>query len=284
MASIALKDETWYGVPHWVCGNFMFYKGGDNEVENVSNLNELEAALSNASSKNGLLIDLKGKSTIGELYLDALFDEYKDFESLKSFLRADNIDEMTVKNLNRLLQLTSDSLGRIDNYHDRLGYYAREFSRNEGRVYVGYAESGYYMITEQLQSCSFEDSCIQTEEIKIGEWAISDKGSKPIGWVDMFVIDSNVKGQKLIDAQKFIEFMMLDETFKLVLMPGWNESPRYILPAKANLYSDSELIKCAPLYKQFYPIIKKATPVSDIGLNYNLRQIGRKLDNEFLTD
>ncbi|MEN7547350.1 hypothetical protein AAG747_05500 [Rapidithrix thailandica] len=283
LASIAKRNETWYGVPHWVCGNFMYYKVGDNEIENVSNLKDLDEVLKNSSSKNGLLIDLKGKSTIGELYLDALFDEFGSYQRVKPFLSPDNINKTSVHNLNKLLALTADSLGRIDNYHDRLGYYAREFSKNEGRVYVGYAESSYYMITEQLQSCSFEDSCLVSENIKIGEWSMSNNGSNPIGWVDMFVIDSSVSGQKLDDAKSFIEFMMLDDTYKSILIPGWNESPRYILPAKSNLYSDSELIKNAPLYDQFYPIIKKAVPVTDLGLNYNLRAIGKKLDEELLT-
>ncbi|GAA4850719.1 hypothetical protein [Algivirga pacifica] len=283
MASIAVKDSSWYGVPHWVCGNFMYYKKGDQEVDNVSNLDELEKVLENSSSKDGLLIDLKGSSTIGELYLDALFDELEDYESAKSYLSSDHINTTAVNNLNRLLALTADSLGRIDNYHNRLGYYAREFTKKEGRVYVGYAEASYYMVTEQLQSCSLEDSCLQTEEVKVGEWSISNNGSTPIGWVDLLVIDAKVKDQKLEDAQTFIQFMMEDETYKSILMPGWNEAPRYILPAKEHLYSDHELLESAPLYKQFYPIIKKAIPVSDMGLNHALRTIGEKLDKELLT-
>ena len=285
MASIAKSGNSWYGVPHWVCGNFMYYKEGDNDISKVDNLKDLEHTIDLKDlPNNGLLIDLKGKSTIGELYLDALLDEYSSYTDAKQYIEIDNINNATVDNLNRVLKLTDANLGRIDDYHDRLGYYARKFSRNKARVYVGYAETSYYMINEKLQSCSLNEACLDPSEIQIGEWSISDNGSTPIGWVDLFVIDSKVNAEKLSDAKAFIDFMMKDQTYKMILTPGWGEAPRYILPSKVALYSDGELLEKAPLYSKFFPIIKKAVSVSDAGLNYRLRQIGKKLDEELLID
>lgn len=66
--AITFNEKTW-GTPHWVCGNFLFYKKNDLAIKNASNLNELTEAF---KKDDPLFIDLKGKSTLGEWYLTGL--------------------------------------------------------------------------------------------------------------------------------------------------------------------------------------------------------------------
>jgi thiamine pyridinylase len=279
MASIGKQDGSWYGAPHWVCGNFLFYREEDEAMKNVDNLAELEAVMNARPEGSRLLVDFKGSSTLGEFYLTGLFDEYQDYSLVEPFLNPDNISSTMVDNMDRVLALTDGSLGRIADYHYRQGYYARLFARKQGSAYVGYSESIYNMVTETMQSCALEDSCLTDLQLNVGLFPLSDRGKTPVGWVDMFVIDSKVKSRKLEDASDFIRFMLEKETYKSLLIPAWGEAPRYILPSKTELYTDQDLLATAPLYSKLYPVIARTSAITSNGLNYKLREIGRDIDS-----
>ena len=279
MASIGNQDGSWYGAPHWVCGNFLFYREEDEAMKNVDNLAELESEMNARPEGSRLLVNFKGSSTLGEFYLTGLFDEHQDYSVVAPFLNPDNISTTILDNMNRVLALTDGNLGRIDYYSDRQGYYARMFARKKGSVYVGYSESIYSMLTETMQSCALEDSCLDDLHLNVGLFPLSDHGKTPVGWVDMFVIDSKVKSEKLVDAADFIRFMLEKETYKSILIPAWGEAPRYILPSKTVMYTDRDLLAAAPLYAKFFPIISRTTAITAYGLNDKLREIGRIIDS-----
>jgi len=69
----AMLDGKVFGVPHWVCSNFLFFRRNDPDADrmrHVTKLNELEQVLNHpATEENGLLADMRGKSTLGEIYL-----------------------------------------------------------------------------------------------------------------------------------------------------------------------------------------------------------------------
>ncbi len=142
----------------------------------------------------------------------------------------------------------------------------------------------YYLIDENIKSCSQGDSCINQSDLVVKEWGFSDKKSNPISWVDVFSINSKLTGQKLKDASIFIEFMVSDNTYKTALIPNWGEAPRYLLPAKLSLFRNNEILKKAPLYSTFYDIIQKSVSNTDSQLSPKLREIGRKLDEELLIE
>jgi hypothetical protein len=75
-----LNGKT-FGVPHWVCGTFLFFRKNDPDADRLSKttrLGELEQILSHpATEEQGLLADMRGKSTLGEVYLSSLVDEYR---------------------------------------------------------------------------------------------------------------------------------------------------------------------------------------------------------------
>jgi thiamine pyridinylase len=282
MASISKQDGSWYGAPHWVCGNFLFYRQEDEDLKNVQNLAELEEVMFARPEGSRLLLNFKGSSTLGEFYMTGLFDEYQDYSVAEPFLNPDNISSIILDNMNRVVAMTDGNLGRIDDYSDRLGYYARMFARKKGSAYVGYSESIYYMLTETMQSCALEDSCLNDLQLNVGLFPLSDRGKTPVGWVDMFVIDSAVKSEKLADAADFIRFMLDKETYKAILIPAWGEAPRYILPARTELYTDQELLAAAPLYSKILPVISGTVAITANGLNAKLRQIGKNIDKRIM--
>lgn len=279
--SAASVDGLTWGIPHWVCGNFLFYDRKDSSLGSVRTLNDLEKVIGPSPAKNqSLLIDLKGKSTLGEMYLDALMDRHGSKETALSLTNPAQIDETAVKVMARALALAATGFGRDDDYHDTTGFYARQFARKKGRALVGYSEQLHYVLAESSFSCQKQkdEDCLRQTDIEISEWPIADEGSRPISWVDMLTISAKARNETLRDAEKFIRFMMEPNTYKLFLKPAWLEAPRYLLPARDDLYKDKEILSEAPLYTRLREKIDHAIPITDVGLNGRLRAIGDKLD------
>jgi thiamine pyridinylase len=271
-----------YVFPHWVCANFLISNAADAPMSGIKTLGDLERVIGkNPTLKNGLLIDMKGKLTLGELYADALFDHYNNLDTLKKYANVANLNKPTIDNLNRIPDLTYSNWGRVDSYHDKTGFYQKQFAKGNGRALVGYSESLYHIMNEIGNSCYNEEGCV-ANNLEISEVPFSDKGSNTLGWVDAFGIDSKVTGAKLHDANNFIIFLLTDMMYRKALIPDWGDAPRYLLPAFRHLYTDAEILKTAPYYTKLLPLVEKVTTFSSDGISPALRQIGKKLDKEYL--
>jgi hypothetical protein len=77
----------------------------------------------------------------------------------------------------------------------------------------------------------------------------------------------------------FIQFVNSDDIFLLALLPA-SGRPAYLLPAKASLYSNSNLLAKAHLYPKLKAIIEEAAVPSALSLNEELRNAGRRLDGD----
>jgi thiamine pyridinylase len=278
------RGNVWYGVPHWMCGNFLFYRRDDARLQSATTLRALEQALGAMTPPGGLLIDLKGKSTLGEMYLDAALDDQGTLEAALPLLNPDKLsaENPSVAAIRRALALAPNGFSRDDDYHDRKGFYARQFARGAGRALVGYSERLYFIHEEKTQSCRKDEACLDLKNVAVREWPLSDRGSMPIVWVDVLAIGANATGQKQRDAEELIRFLVSSAAYRGILVPGWGESPRYLMPATSEMYSDPELLQAAPLYGELLPLLEKGVTVSRPGLNATLREMGRKLDEELL--
>lgn len=277
-------ENDWYGVPHWACTNFLFFKTGD-ALASVKRFSDIERLLGNPHALHaGLLMDAKGKSTLGELYLDALIDGHETIEKAEPFLNKDNMDPASVGTLRKAVALCDPGFCRDSDYHAASGFYARRFARMDGRALIGYSERLYYAIDEGLNSCKkangMEKECLKRDEIDFVELPLADSGSRPFAWVDLLAISSSCIGQCLNDATKFIAFVTKLEEVKKSLIPEWGTAPRYLLPAHVSLYNDPAILKEAPLYPRMLEAIERAVPVTGVQLNSRLRQIGKELDKK----
>jgi thiamine pyridinylase len=281
-------DKKVYGLPHWVCGNFLFYDKNDAAMSNVSTLKGLENAIgANPTIKTGLLVDLKGKLTLGEMYADGLLDLYAGTPqafNISVFCTVEKMDTTVVKNMCRLPKLTYSNWGRVDAYHDNAGFYPRQFAKGNGRALVGYSESLYNVVEEANYGCATEEKCFNPANIGVSTFVLADKVSMPVGWTDALALDAKLSGQKLADAENFLTFCVSDDTYKMALIPDYGQAPRYLLPAYRTYYYDAEVLKNAPIYSQLIPIVEKMIPVKGKGMSASLRAIGKKIDKEYLKD
>jgi thiamine pyridinylase len=269
----------WYGVPHWVCGNFLFYKKSDVRLGSVSTLGDLEGIVGGPRKPGGgLFVDLKGKSTLGELYLDSEFDRHREWSRVEPHLARDSLDANVVRDLIRVLRLCERGYCRSQRYHENAGFYARQFARGRARALVGYSEMLFYLLLETQQSCADGDGCIRDSEVGVRGLPLADAGSWPISWVDTLTIDDSCTGQCRRDAIAFVQFLNSEEILLSALLPD-GIPPRYLLPARASVYTKAELAKAAPLYPALRTIIEKAVAPTGPNLNEKLREVGREVDS-----
>lgn len=267
------RGDKIYGVPHWVCGNFLFYRKGDSEIESAKTWAELAETLS--KRKESLFIDFKGKSTLGEWYLTALSEIHGFKKAQEMALNSEELDKSVLDKLKEVLQSCPAGYCRSDDLHDIAGYYARSFIAGHASAYVGYSESIHYGIQYALDNCTETSSCIPIGNIAVRSLPkmVESSATAGVGWVDALTIDANIDPQKKELAKQFIEFLVSERAYKAILEPEWGKSPMYLLPAKDNV-----VIKDAPLYKAFYAAhIGRETGTKE-GLNDRLRGFGKKLD------
>jgi len=270
------RNGVVYAVPHWRCGNFLFYKKGDTQIANAKTWSELVKILKDR--KEHLFVDFYGKSTLGEWYLTALSDHVGLEEAGRRSLASSKPDPLVVKSLTELLEACPKGFCRSKDLHEnRVAYYARAFVRGESNVYIGYSESIHYGLQDAIHNCLPSSACLKPDEIAVRSLPpfTDEPLGKGLGWVDGLAINKKLSGRKLQVALEFIKFAVSDEGYKLILEPEWLEAPRYLLPARTGLN-----IKDAPLYAEFYNAHQGRETGKQKGLNDALRAVGSNLNSE----
>jgi thiamine pyridinylase len=280
---IATSGGTQFGIPHWICTDFLIFRKALPQVGAIKG--PADAARVFAELGKGPLIDLRGQTTLGELYLSVLVAHYGSAREALKHLDPDNLDDYAVAVLRGFIDMEPLGFGRDQDYHLRDGFYARQFVRGSGSAFVGYSEDTYYALEETAQSC-LKGECLGKDDLDVALWPFADEGAKPVGWVDMYMMDSRLADAKLRDAEAFIKFMMSVSTYETLLLPPDgppNGVPKYLLPARDDVYSSGKM-SSAPLYPKFRNLIGPAIPVTEEGLNLKLHKVAAALEKVLPAD
>lgn len=259
--------------------NFIFYKKTDGAFAGVRRLSDLEKRLggSNHPPGRGLVVDLKGKSTLGEFYLESAFDHYGNWQEAQDHLRS--MDPILEHDIVRLIDLCDPGLCRNGDYHnDDPGIYARLFADRKARVLLGYSEGLHTALVESSQ-CEPNTDCLMDSDLEVIGFPSDDNGGHQMSWVDSYVLDRGCDQQRTADAAEFVKYVESDQVYKTILLHS-GVAPAYLLPAKAGLYRDQEVIRLAHLYPRLKRLIEDAEVPSDVGLNGELKAQGAQLDRE----
>jgi thiamine pyridinylase len=296
-ASAARVDDVRYGVPHWVCGNFLFYRAADPEADRIHALTGLSGLRSLVGAPyaggEGLYIDLRGSSTLGEKYLDALFDLYGADAALEkvrsldlaAFEAAEDpvalLDPAAIQALDRVFGLCPGGLCDSDKHHDFGQYYARAFARGDVRFLVGYSERLHFVEDEWLHGIRDGSPALgKPRDPGVGVVAapLADGEGQHLAWVDVLAVREGLSKRTRRDAVAFVTFAASEAAVRTTLTPAWGQAPRYLLPARRALYTDPALTEVAPLYPAFLPWMEDARSASGPALNTQLRAIGKALE------
>jgi len=272
----ARRDGHIIAIPHWMCSDFLLYRADEKGLTGVHTLPGLEAVLHPQMPGHGLLLDMAGDA-LGELVFSYRLGESGNVAQAVTHL-GDPPNQRLIESMQRILALEPAGFGRSADYGARDGFYARQFARRAGSAFVGYSEATHDVLDEAATSCRHEDKCLTAADIRVGAWPFSNDGEHQAVWVDMYGIDARVHGTQLRDAEDFIRYAMRAETYRALLVPQPGGTPRYLLPARDDVYRDPAMLQAAPLYPQFRAIIDHGVVVSAPHLQVKLRAAGAAVD------
>jgi hypothetical protein len=240
--------------------------------------NLIDAVGEHPPAGGGLSVDLMGKSTLGEFYLNAAVDHFRDWDEVAAHVGA--FDKDIEKHLVSIRDLCEQKTCRDDKKH-QTSFFAEQFGAKHARALIGYSESlnGALEMAADKSKCPTATSCLGDADIDVEELPLDSHASKAMSWVDSFVIDKKCEKQCLTDAAEFIRFMNDDDIYMSILLTK-DGVPAYLLPAKASLYSRQSLLDHARLYPKLRSIIENSEVPSDLGLNEELRNIGRRIEKD----
>jgi thiamine pyridinylase len=262
-----------YAVPHWMCGNFLFYRKDNIAIRDAVTWADLAHAL--AKQRKALMIDLFGRLTLGEWYITMLADRLGMASAQSAILSSNAPDPQVVADLNAVLTACPTGACRSKDLHDRAGFYARAFIRGEAAAYVGYSETLYYALKERIDSCRMTSPCLTPDEIAVRRLPklSSSSTAEGVGWVDGLAISNTLDAPTKAVALKFVEFATSPDAYGLILQPEWMDAPRYLLPARTGVSFGND----APLYSDLLAAHAGRKTGTAAGLNAKLRDIAKKL-------
>jgi thiamine pyridinylase len=161
-ASAVMLNDKVYGVPHWICGDFLFFRRDDaaaDQLKQARTLKDLEKIFGAVTAPGGaLMADLCGKSTLGEFYLHALLDQYQSpGEALK---HVDSEDDVAVDSIKRLCALCPGGLDHWIKAHIFGQFDARQFTHERVRAIICYSEGLHDVLDEYLHGVSFHEPAV----------------------------------------------------------------------------------------------------------------------------
>lgn len=190
-----------------------------------------------------------------------------------------SIDPVLEYDLVRLINLCDPGMCRNTDYHSYdPDIYAKLFDDQNVRVFLGYSEGLHPALVESIE-CKQGTPCLKDSDIDVVGFPSDDNGRHQMSWVDSYVLDSDADQQRTADAAEFLKYVQSDEVYKMILLHS-GSAPAYLLPAKASLYQDAEVLHAAHLYPQLKTLIEDAEVPSEVGLNDELRARGAQLDRQ----
>jgi hypothetical protein len=225
----------------------------------------------------GLLIDMGGHYTLGELYVDCLLDQGLTVNEVIASLNTGSLYQPAVDAMTRILSLSDVGLARSEIAHDAWPpYFSHEYAHARGRALVGYSERLFYILSE-IRSPTDPSPTVDPQRIRAKLFSQGKSNTSSLAWVDSFVLDKTLDGERLDAAYKFLEFATSDEAYLLALFPPASP-PQYLLPAYQKAFAAPEIIRRAPLYKDFLTGLMNVHSFSFPSLGDTLRRYGKMLD------
>jgi thiamine pyridinylase len=285
----SMLDGKRYGSAHWACGNFLFFTKDTAPPKMPANLKELADDMGTTPDQR-MLVDLRGRLTLGEFYLGAAYAKYKDWATVQGHLQT--AEQPLKDDLGTILKMCPKGNCRDQIFHEDTGIYGQEFALKRSKSLIGYSELLHSVLTEASFNGTLTDA-----DLRVGALPLDDSGAVPISWVDSFVLrnDCNDGDDCFKAASKFIKFMQRDDAYMKMLLPtrpsflnypdpkGPDPTPAYLLPAKSTLYTNIDLLKFAHLYTDLKSIIEGAAVPTDKGLNDRLRTVSKDVDTYLKT-
>ena len=268
-----------YALPHWLCGNFLFYRKDDTAIRDAASWSDLVGIL--ARRRESLFVDFFGHLTLGEWYITMLAEKSGLPAAQAAVLGSRTPDADVIATLKTILAGCPTGYCRSEAMHDRPGFYARAFIHGAAAAYVGYSETIHYGLQEIIDDCLPGSGCLAADEVAVRSLPplVAGASARGIGWVDGLAISATLTGAKKAAALAFVAFATSADGYRAVLEPRTLEAPRYLLPARTGLALDG-----TPLYRDIYAAHAGRETGTAAGLNARLRTLAERITCELPID
>jgi len=234
----AVENGTLYGIPFFVCSNFLIHKADDAELAEIENFADMYEVVSKRMEEDetaGLITNFQ--TNVPYYYLDSLIDaagENLYFEELPdTSALSEELDEFFVQ--------TASILAPEFEIEDETVWSPNSaaFNQGHGTVYYGYSED----------MCDMDDIL---DNITIRTISLTEDENVPQYYVDIASIGAHVTDpQKIADCKKILNIIASKEFQLEVCLSG--EEPQYILPARQSAYA--ELKEKYPMYDNLHKLV-----------------------------
>ncbi len=251
-----LLNETVYGVPHLLCGFFIF--GRAESVTKAQSVEELIAALDSLGGPGPHLAgDFLGSWEMTAAYLDAWVDTYPDDAPAAAL--AHPADAAVVEGLRNLLQRCSRGNSNpclTGEYHDNDSA-PEAFARGRADTLFGYSEGLHAVL-----SAKDPPSNISVESAPLGH------GNHPLLFTDALTIRDRVSPDVAAAALQFAKYLNSPATQEMLLFGLESPKPSvptYLLPATRSAFKAPRLHD-DPFYRVFRKAILRGSPFPNVGV------------------
>jgi thiamine pyridinylase len=269
LEAVTLDGRT-YGVPHWLCGHFVFAR--DTAITRAATAAQLAAALRGATPDTpGLAAKFSGDWDLTALYLDAWVDTYGGASLSAALPPTDSVVLGSLRAIVRECRAGNDNPCLADGpYGASAEAAARAFGRRQVDAFIGFSEHLHPML--QLAS---NDPGISLSAAPLG------RSQRPVVFVDALVMRAGCQGPCERAARAFAAYLNLPETQEWIVMAGDAGAaaiPRYLMPATLSAYRQPALA-ADPYYPAIFQAAEAAIPFPNRGMAAQWREARRRLDS-----
>jgi hypothetical protein len=243
--AVTIDGQT-YGVPSWLCSDFLFSTGSD--LGKVKTFGDLKALLGKISSgRRALVGDLYGTWTIPAAYIQAFVQSHPDMTAAAAAAKPTDKDVISRMAEFGKYCLFSNADPCIDGtFHSaKDGAVEQDFVTDQGGTDLGFSERSFFLGYYQSQPAA----------LSLTPMPWGDKPDAPrLVYSDAFVTNRAACGQDPCgaDAAGFAAFMTAAATKKYIAMgkdlPS-GEPPRHLIVATKPFYDD-KAVKGDSVYSQ----------------------------------
>lgn len=232
----AFHKGWYYGMPYFLCGDFLIYYKDDADVAAAENVTQLYTVGKKKQKENpdtGLVLY---NENAGPYYY---LDTYVDFSGKYTFFER----TPDCKNLDKRLLRYQDELHSIKMEP------TNEETKNMGSLELFARGYAFAFLGMSEHMCALNH---MADQIAIKNFSFSEEENIPLYYMDIVSIASHVTDPEKLELCKKLMNLTASEEF-LAELCYENGDPQYILPARESVYLAAE--KDYPLYGQLHELV-----------------------------
>lgn len=262
----SMLDGVQYGVPHWVCGNYLLTK--DVDIAQARNVHDLDRRMRMKKEEGPWLAgNFTGSTYFINYYMQAWGQNKPDVKCLHQALIAADIDEQTAHTLSiaASLMVEEGCCPCLD------GTYIQEPDLCFERMMAG-----DYLAVQGFSECL---------------WDLVQHGANPDDWhiiplplgdtlknmimADSYLVRKGLCAEDLTAVQLFIDYVLEPEVYRDIMFSGGangEEALRYLLPARRSMFLLPGIVN-NKYYKRMLSIVDNSQAFANVDVAVNRDRI-----------